>query len=140
MNDNLFLVRKFRDFEYRVFKPLFWFTIICFLLLGGFGLWENNFSLDSKFYMVCNSKAGCVNEYYGSDSCLNSVYRDTPLCTQEFLFYGQSFGDKPSFITANLNSIVLALLLMFLVSNTLLFNRHLLSKVDGGGIDEERDN
>lgn len=122
---NYFITRKFGDKEYRVNLPLFYLTIILLISLVCFGFSLNDWSMDSKFYVSCSDVNGCINPYYNSINCLDSVYSSTPLCTQEKLFFNQSIGEEPNFIIRNLNVLVVTIIGLFILFNSIFFNREL---------------
>lgn len=127
---NLFIVKKFRDVEYKVFLPLVWLTVFILLGVSFYGLSSSGWDLNSNsFYVYCDSVGGCFNEYYDSPSCVDSVYSGTLLCTQEFIPYKSSIGVKPHFIVQYTNLIILIVVGGFLVLNTVLFNRGFFKKL-----------
>ena len=122
---NYFITRRFGDKEYRVCLPLFYLTIILLISLVYLGFSLNGWSLESKFYVYCNSEEGCINPYYNSINCLNSVYSNTLLCSKEKLFFNESIGERPNFFIRNLNVLVIAIIGLFILLNSVLFNKEL---------------
>lgn len=126
------IIKKFGDLEYNIYTPLVWTTIIILLVVAFTGLYLNDFSLEPKFYVECNALGGCFNMFYNSLACTGSSYEFTAICTEEFIPYGSSIGDKPDFITRNLSLITLVIVGGFIFFNTLLFNKGFLGKLKLG--------
>lgn len=123
-----FITRKFGKYDYHVSILLLYgcaFLLLGFALLG---LAKNDWSLESKLYIVCNYERGCENNFYGSASCNELKYTNTPLCTREFFAFGESYGTPPSYFVTNANSFAFWILVAFLTINTLFFNRHLFTE------------
>ena len=120
---NWFIDKQLGNRTYRVSKPLVYLTIILLLSLVVLGFAENDWSLESKYYVECNAVDGCFNVMYNSLACDGSDFEYTPLCTQKFIPYGSSIGEKPSFIVSNTNLITLLIVGAFLFFNTFLYNK-----------------
>ena len=129
---SLIIVKKVGDLEYIIFTPLVWATIFLLFSVAFTGLYLNNFSLEPKFYVECPYEDGCFNMFYNSPACIGSPYEYTPICTQNFIRYGSSIGDKPDFITANLSWITFLIVGVFIFLNTLLFNKGFIGKLKLG--------
>jgi len=81
------------------------------------------FSVEDHFYAKCPEEAQfhCDNPFYTHcDGELGKV------CNQEFIDPGASIGVKPSWISLNLDIILLATLLLYAAANTLIHNRRLI--------------
>jgi hypothetical protein len=120
---NWFIDKRFGDRTYRVSKPLVYLTIILLSTLVVLGFAENDWSLESKYYVYCPDEEGCFNSMYNSVACVGSKFENTALCTQKYLPYNSSIGEKPSFIVANTNTITLIIVSLFLFFNTFLYNK-----------------
>jgi len=120
---NWFIDKQFGDKTYRVSKPLIYLTLILLSSLVVLGFAENDWSLESKYYVYCPDEAGCFNSMYNSLACIGSKFENTALCTQEYIPYNSSIGDKPSFIVSNTNLFTLLIVGAFLFFNTLLYNK-----------------
>lgn len=121
----LFIIKRFGARDYRIFLPLFWLVIALLLFVSLFGLYENDWSLAPNYYSYCSDTRGCFNNYYNSSICHDGL-ENNPICTQKHLYYEESIGNKPSWIVANSNLILIVALGLFLFLNTFLFNKELL--------------
>jgi hypothetical protein len=122
----LFITKLIFKKEYKVSLILLWLTLVSLLAIVILGFSENGWSLEDKLYMACNSEPKCFNTFYGSNSCNELKYSSTPLCIMEYVPYGFTYGEAPSFIFKNSNALSIALLGVFLFLNTILFNKDFL--------------
>lgn len=123
------ITKKIGSVDYHIHRPIFFVATFLLLALALVGLYQNDWSLEPKFYLTCNQKDGCVNGYYNSLACPGSPYEYTALCTREKLFYGESFGERPTFITRHINTLATVVILIALLLNTLLFNKDVVDMI-----------
>jgi len=116
--------------EYKFFKPMIWLFVLAIVGLGVYVLSLNNFTGNPYYYSYCpvNSNnntffSQCFNAYYHSNLCGSEIKNDDPLCSQEFILAGNSLGVKPPWLVVNFFIIVLALILILVLLNHLIFNK-----------------
>jgi hypothetical protein len=119
----MFIVKKAGDRQYRFFLPFVWIAIVLLLGLAFWGFHLSGWTLKPFYFMECEELGGCVNDYYNSLGCLDSVYSDTPLCTQPSLVFGESIGVRPPFIVAYSLELSFAILFLWLFLNHFFFNK-----------------
>lgn len=126
----------FKNFEmkgqtYRLWKPFVWVFVLCCVGLGIYALSLNNFSGNNYFYSSCpmnryNSsiESKCFNQFYNSNFCGSGIDSSDRLCTQEFIYAGDSIGTPPPFVVEYFLYMVLGFAFIMLLSNHLLFNKN----------------
>jgi len=121
----LFVLKEVNGKPYKVFTPALWLVVVLLLFISLWGLSVNNWSVDSQYYMHCDSKSGCVNDNFGSDDCLDSSnpFYSEPVCTVQNLAYGESYGVKPSFVVKYNLELTVGIVALFLFTNHFAFNR-----------------
>lgn len=122
----LFIIKKIANLEYKVNLPMLWLCVFSLLFISIYGLALNDWSLENKPYMVCNSQPKCFNTMFNSPSCENSKISDTPICKMEYIPYGFEYGSKPDFLVKNSTNLTVAIVGLFLFFNTFLFNKQFL--------------
>lgn len=121
MND--FKTFQINNKEYRFKSLIFIIIAILLLIMNIVGLALNNWSLETEYYIYCDSKAGCSNPYFGSESCINSKWENTPICTQEYYYYKESYGKEPNWVIKYIYEITIGLIVAGLLLNHFLYNK-----------------
>ena len=78
---------------------------------------EPNFQCRNDLYSYCNPQG---KFYYRQDSICNSL--DSSMYEKEFLFGGESIGQRPSFLTKNISQLFIIIIVGAFLFNHLLFN------------------
>lgn len=122
--------------EYKVFRPIIWGVVLITVALILNIFIADNFSGQMHGYSYCpeNAMGGkCYNDFYQSNICgqdrtvfwfftQKGLDNSSALCTTEIMLAGESLGDPEPFLVSYVWYIVVALLVIGIVSNHLLFN------------------
>lgn len=125
-----FKVFHLKGYDYKFNKILLWSSLIIISILLIFTLAQDKFSGKTNYYTYCptSERAGCFNAFYQSNLCTSGkIDSNNPLCTTKHLFPGESLGVKPPFLVRYFNSIGFTILLLTLLINNFLYNKHFLS-------------
>ena len=105
------------------------FVVVFLFLL--FVLNYDGFSGKLHLFVSCEDKpmiGKCYNPAYQSNLCGTQISSSDPLCTTEFLYPGQTLGDKPPFYIEHFATIGILFLLVVLLINTLVYNKGFFKK------------
>ena len=115
---------------YKFWKPFIWMFVLLGVGIGTYSLSLNNFTGNPYYYSSCPPNpsdkplnAKCFNVFYHSNLCGSEIKNEDILCSQEFIFAGQSLGTKPPWVVSNFYLILFSLALFFIILNHLIFNR-----------------
>lgn len=120
-----------KKFNYK-FNKIVFNTAIFLILIVVFMVWaQYDYSPITKvhYYIECNSNI-CSNPFYTHCSKNSSRLRnfgckdiDPIFYENEYLYNGQSIGDKPNWLINNSTNLVIFIFLLAIVFNHLLFNK-----------------
>ena len=134
--ENGYLITELGDGrKYRIKRALlriFFFSWLIFII----GLMAFIFlNPEVQHYVACSEDAiagKCENQFYDSTYCeqghwkmpdLKGWLNENGLCSKEFLYAGESYGEKPPFVLVNVGSITAWWLFMLFLINHFGYNR-----------------
>lgn len=108
-------------------RVLSWTLIVMFLFTGLVFAFNPQDVFETKIYLECNDKLGCLNPFYKDNYLTPEIYEaecpDRVLCEIPFFVYGSSYGVPPNFWYKWSSSILVGILIVGLLLNHFLFNR-----------------
>jgi len=116
--------------KYYFNKKLFIFSTVAILFIVIGVLIDYN-DMETHYYMECNSKAQCFNEYYNSKSCGIDLPIDSKICTKQYFMSGESDGEKPPLLVTNgFEMTLIFLLVLFLFNHVMYNNKFKIKKIE----------
>lgn len=145
-----YTILHFNTGDYVVNRNIFHVGLFLIVLLGFFVIVQG-YKNNSFTYLTCKTPSNdyaskCENQFYHNNICYNNDIRYVQiksfllkydLCNKEYLFNGESYGNKPSFFANNFGLLVFLILLICLLVNHFVYNKKF--KFNFGGVDDVED-